>query len=184
MKTNTVLISYKILHKYIGFLSFLLPLILLYQNGLKDSISICYYTKSRDIFELVLGAIGFFFICNKGWDISESVSNKLAGICMILIGLCGCQSSLKSVHYICAILLFSTLGYISFFLFTKTKHHITENKKYRNIIYRTCGILIWFFLFSIIFLDWFGVSIMISESLLFFTFAIAWLIQGEVILKD
>ena len=179
----------KVFSLMIGILAFIFPIILFIQNGLKQSISICYYSpKSHDIFELVLGGIGLFFLCNRGYTKSESIANKVAGICMLLIALCACANSSKVygitifyIHDICAIILFSDLAYMSYFLFTKVKVRMTECKIIRNKIYKICGVMMMIFLISIILLSHFNYTIMISENLLFWTFAIAWLVQGELL---
>lgn len=171
--------SYKDIHRGIAILAYLLPLVLFIQNGLKQSISICYYTQSRDWFEITLGGCGVFFLFVSGYDWKEKLLMRICGLCMLLIGLCGCLSKFSLVHDICAIVLFSTLGFISFWSFTRIKGHRTLEKIKRNKIYEICGLLIWIFLISVVVFSILGKSIMISESLLFWSFATAWSIQGQ-----
>jgi hypothetical protein len=48
------------------------------------------------------------------------------------------------IHFIAAAILFVSLGYVSFFFFTKTDSAEPDPKKrHRNTIYRVCGFAIW-----------------------------------------
>src|ERR1700761_6362448 len=120
-------ISFLRLRKYIGILAISIPFQIFIVSGILSSISYSYYTKSHDLFVGNLFAIGLFLFCDKGYDIKDTIFNRISGICAILIALNPCESqkeilfiSQSKIHYFCACILFLSLSYILFFLFTKS----------------------------------------------------------------
>jgi prepilin signal peptidase PulO-like enzyme (type II secretory pathway) len=94
------------------------------------------------------------------------------------------------VHCACAAIFFILLSFNCWFLFTKTDDFdsVTENKKKRNVIYRSCALVMLFFeIWQVItcnvsfFSGWWT---MINEIGLLFAFCIAWITKGGLILKD
>jgi len=94
-----------------------------------------------------------------------------------------------------AALLFLTLAYISYFLFTKSKFSkipLESQKNKINKVYKTCGILMVLFLIAIavykLFLnDTFLKNynpVFCLEALILIVFGISWLTKGELFLKD
>lgn len=183
---KNIVISFLRQRKYIGVLAFLLPILLIFIVGIQDSISISYYTKFRDIFVGIINVIGLFFIIDKGYDIKDTISNKIAGICCLIISYCPCESNYKILHIIAAFILFFDLGYISMYLFTKTnKEDIETNRKLiRNDIYTLCGLIIFLNLMIICYLVYFNLHIFIPESLCLFAFSFSWSTKGGLFFKD
>ena len=94
------------------------------------------------------------------------------------------------IHCVCAAIFFILLSFNCWFLFTKTDDFdsVTENKRRRNVIYRTCALVMLFFeIWQVItcnvsfFSGWWT---MINEIGLLFAFCIAWITKGGLILKD
>ena len=100
-----------------------------------------------------------------------------------------CQSTCTEkifsyMHYAFSLLFFTAVGLMSLFLFTKSK------KKRRNIVYRTCAILIFFSVFTMVILflidkfcqdvlpfDRYS-AIFWLEPFAVWMFALAWLVKG------
>src|SRR5690348_6806272 len=134
-------ISYLTMRKWIGYLSFLLPWVVVIGGHLfgayptKDSISGYYYSNMRDVFVGALCMVGVFLFSYKGFsDLDDVITNVcgLLAICVALfptrpddgvaanVGLLQLNDFVSSVvHYICAALLFLLLAFISMFLFTR-----------------------------------------------------------------
>ena len=211
--------SFLELRKTIGILGVLLPILLLLGNlsCISDigSMSACYYTRMGDVFVGSLYAIGFFFLCDKGYDKLDTWANRIAGLCALLVANFSCEqntdgcvtrnlpnliwSGRADIHYISASILFTTLGLISLFLFTKTNKKednpnysweaMTSRKKIRNIIYRVCGIIILSSLVVLVVISKLNLfskysPIFICETICLFSFGFSWLVKGNTILKD
>ncbi|WP_394992285.1 hypothetical protein [Emticicia sp.] len=126
------LISYLYLRKAVGFLGFLLPIILVFGalligNGsikncreVQSSISDYYHTRMRDIFVGTLCAIALFLFSYKGYDKRDNIAGTLA--CFFALGVaifptaieiptphCNISSVITNpfiskLHFICAIM--------------------------------------------------------------------------------
>lgn len=97
------------------------------------------------------------------------------------------------IHLGCAATFFLILAYISYFQFTKTSGAMTQNKKTRNTIYRTCAMVIVICILTLLpgFLSdslntWYNDHKMIfwAETLMLWAFGTSWLVKGEFLLKD
>ena len=152
------------LRKALGFLSILLPIIvmvlcLIFGYGFPDSISATYYFDATITpFMIILGASSIVLMCYKGYEKCDDILCTAAGILGLLICLFPCDNPdlvlptehvgtfqlvaniSGPIHNISAALFFILLAYNSYFLFTKTSGNMTENKKRRNIIFKACGI--------------------------------------------
>jgi hypothetical protein len=220
---NPELISYSHLLKFVGWLALLLPVITCLFYGLLggkgpaplDSISEYYYTFMRDIFTGILFMVGLFLYAYKGYNNWENLVFNFAAILCALIALFGMDPVdfpltgfphifnnrililhyhwYSVIHYTSASVLFVILGYVSFFLFTKT--HQTEDptspigptpkKLQRNVLYRICGILIWGALAFYVACCALGVDVhhtyilFVVETICLWAFGFAWLTKGD-----
>jgi hypothetical protein len=205
------MINTKRLRKSLGILGMMLPLIVLalsciFGYGLPDSISATYYLPTCIVpFMIILGAAGILLVSYSGYDQQDNIICTIAGIFAFGICLFSCTTEdliirwpwlveLNKVgtfqlspdisgilHNICAIGFFALLAYNSLFLFTKTNGKITNNKKKRNKIFRTCGIIMTIAFVAIvpvsIFEIWGGVWLI--ETIALFAFGISWLTKAN-----
>jgi hypothetical protein len=163
----------------------------------------------RDFLEAVLIGIGVFIICYYGYELIDRIINTCTGIFAICIALFPCEFGSGSypigifqinsyisniLHLITAGIFFALLGFISFFLFTKTdkSKNMTPQKVIRNIIYRVCGIIIavcgiaiglsFAFLGEYV-MDKYYI-VLILEIIILLAFGVSWLVKGEAIFRD
>jgi hypothetical protein len=181
---NTCITSFLRLRKYIGLLGLLLPFLVVWKAGVLSSISFSYYTGARDVFVGSLYAIGIFLFCDKGYDLTDTLANRIAGLCAVLVANFPCNGIYAWIHYVSATALFVTLGFISMFLFTKSDGCFTEMKRIRNEIYIICGAAIFTCVIIIAVCAYFNHPIFKPETGCLIPFGIAWLVKGETILKD
>ncbi len=208
---RSLVFSYLTLRKGIGFLGISLPFILslgaliVFHNGIQESISSYYYTGMRDVFVGILCAIGVFLFSYKGYESKDDIAGDLAcafaiGVALFPTAPAGNVAALAGiigiVHLVFAAAFFLTLAYFSLFLFTKTDSKKTPTKKkiQRNMVYKTCGytmvICILLMLVDTVLPEELRVSLKTYEpiywleSLAIVSFGISWLIKGETILTD
>jgi len=207
---DPLVLSYLGLRKVVGIIGFALPLVLIFGKillqggGIEDSISSYYYTDLRGWFVGSLCAIGVFLLSTRGYDIRDAIAGRLACVLAVTVAmfpttqpspLCPAPagSYVSKIHWISAALLFATLAYFCLALFTEGSKAPTRRKGTRNVVYRVCGGLIIFSILSIGVIKVVpGVECKLSafspvfwfESLAVFSFAVAWLTKGEMILKD
>jgi drug/metabolite transporter (DMT)-like permease len=209
-------ISYRALRRAIGFLGILLPLLVTViarvfgNTGCQPSISAYFHTTAREVFVGVLAVVGAFLISYKGFDSTDSRASNLAGVAAICVAAFPCQSRLAGpklgifqlpqnwsnhVHVLAAAVLFVTLAGISAFLFTKTDappNAMTDQKKSRNVVYRTCAVVM-----ALALLEIAAASLLLTEAkqdlyrttllgeaVALLAFGVSWLIKGEMILGD
>jgi len=138
--------NYRRLRIAIGYLGFLLPIVLIllssidfFDTKIRTSISHFYYTNLRDIFTGTLFAVGFFMIRYKGlgnkvWYKNDNLLTNIAGIMALAVALLptfpepGDNLSytflplkgkiIGTLHYIAAATLFSAFSLLSIFVFT------------------------------------------------------------------
>jgi len=151
------------LRKLVGFLAFLLPVVvaigvpvLSNDVGLQNSISAYYYTIMRNYFIGTLCAVAVVLFCYKGYEKQDDMAGDIAALLALMVAffpttpdhLAGCDNVLCKaeffgiVHLTAAALLFLVLAYFSLKLFTKSntpKEHWKAPKRRRNAIYNTCG---------------------------------------------
>ena len=202
---NKMALSHIGLRKILGWLGLALPVLcviggwLAGQSG--NSISAYYGTNMRDLFVGVLFLTGFFMITYKGYDKKDDIITTIGGVASIVTAFFPCCSSELSIwmlpdsisslfHLVGAITLFASFGFMSYFQFTKTDGNMTDQKKKRNVIYRTCGIVIAaMILYTPLGAFWidhtYGLStILVVETIMLVAFAISWFTKGEALLKD
>jgi quinol-cytochrome oxidoreductase complex cytochrome b subunit len=178
-------------------------------HSIQDSISHYYYTIAGNLFTGTLCAVALFLISYRGYPgDKDSIFTTLAGLFALGVaffptndnsnGRCAIlhlpdSDPRRIIHYTCATLFFVLLACISFYFFTRSKGTKTERKKLRNKIYRTCAILIIFFIVLIALCGFFekdlpGISrynpIFWFEWCALLAFGTSWLIKGELVLKD
>ena len=205
---NTVTVNTKRMRIMIGALGMLLPwLVALITLSWPQSISITYYSLfAVGTFMVVLGSAGILLINYKGYDRVDDISATIAGIFGLLICLFPMtyipNPSLKTgilhltsttsniIHCISAMGFFTTLAFMSFFLFTKTDGNMTKQKKIKNIIYKVCGIgmLGSFSLFLLELIPGFKCYNLtwIIEAIALFFFGLSWIVKSDAFpfLKD
>jgi hypothetical protein len=205
-------ISFRTIRRIIGYLGIGLPFALWIMAAIlgcrqqQPSISHYYYTMAGSLLVGVLCAVGLFLISYKGFGPHDDRATNIAGIFAFGVAffptgnftssVCALftypESKLREdIHYGCAALLFVTLAYISFFLFTRSKGGKTDEKIVRNRIYRTCAVLMLSFIILVpICAAWLGKAIgkynptFYLEAGALISFGISWLVKGEVVLKD
>lgn len=117
------------------------------------SISATYYVTPALVG--VLTSASIVLMCYDGYDLQDNLVTTLSGVFGIFIVLFPCNCSLtpehtgffqipasisSKIHCASAVIFFCLLAYNSLFLFTKSDGNMTEKKKIRNILYRSCGI--------------------------------------------
>lgn len=210
MEEPVKLISYVKLRQAIGWLGIFLPILMLSeslffcQTPVKDTISHYYYANVGDVFVAVLTALAVFFFSYKGYEREkDNYLTNIAGIAALGIAffptngfdqLCPeyCEMKVPSIvfhylHMISAFTFFTSLALLLIFFFTRSNdlEHMTRQKKIRNGIYRSCGIIMLLCLAAIIAcvcMKYYNLFWL--ETLALFAFGFAWLIKGELILKD
>lgn len=208
---DPVMMSHMTLRKLLGFLGFLLPVILIagmvFKNEapiIQPSISDYYHTGMRDVFVIVVASFGLFLFTYKGYKAksfwtNDSLFTNAAGVFAILVALCPtnatptCEVYTCYVHFTAATLFFTILAYISYFIFTlsnKPPAERTPQKRIRNRVFRICGItmalcivalILYFAFFKQV---WPGVTVFIFETVALWAFGFSWLTKGEAIWAD
>jgi hypothetical protein len=158
------------LRNAIGIIGILLPFVLAFGNMLfrgfviQDSISSYYYTPMRDVLVGSLCAIGVFLFSYKGYDDpnhawrrlpfkgTDDFASTLAGVCAVGVALFPTQSGPTTLnefigsersaglHVLFAAVFFSSLAFISFWLFPK--HGSPKDdpvSEHERLVYRLCG---------------------------------------------
>ncbi len=209
VKMDPAVHSFLVLRRVVGFIALLLPLTLVVpwwaanHNLLPSSMSSYYYTGMRDIFVGALCAIGIINICCRGYDRHDTTLGILSGIFAIGVaffptmpdsGATHAQIVVGTIHIVCASLLFLSLAYFCFFLFTMSAEGlvVTRRKRHRNGIYRVCGGMILasvlaIILFKVIHRPYlFGPigSMFCFETTALMSFGVAWMVKGGVVLRD
>jgi hypothetical protein len=214
IKEDPRLISFQTLRKTVGWLGISLPLAMIAGNllftrcnCLQDTVSHYYYTVTGDLFVGILSAVALFLFAYKGYDSKDNWWTCLAGFFALCVALfptnnnssdsCAISSLpnhevRRVIHYFSAAAFFLILAGISLFLFTKSKGTFTKEKKWRNRIYRICGIVI---LLCIAAVGLYGLSkgdspwsrykpVFWLEWAALIAFGVSWLVKGEFFLED
>lgn len=199
---ESVTVNTKRMRIMIGILGMLLPwLVALITLSWPQSISITYYSVfAVGTFMVVLGSAGILLINYKGYEKVDDISATIAGIFGILIclfpmtylpepsmqtGILHLPSNVSNIfHCISASVFFTTLAFMSFFLFTKTAGEMTQQKKIKNIIYRVCGVgMLVSFLFIVLatIIPGFGPYNLtwIVEAIALFFFGFSWIVKSD-----
>ncbi|MBA2248800.1 MAG: hypothetical protein H0W12_01255 [Chitinophagaceae bacterium] len=209
------LISYNTLRKAIGWMGISLPAVMIAGNflwghcsSLQDSNSHYYYTVTGNLFTGILCAVALFLLAYKGFDRTDHITSSLAGFFALGIAMFPTNDNSANscaiihlpinairnyIHYCFAAAFFISLACISLFLFTKSKGYKTKEKKLRNKVYRSCGIIIFIAVFLLALYSFFGdhfhsfgkyKPVFWLEWIALGAFGASWLVKGELILKD
>jgi len=198
--------SYWALRKAVGWIGVLLPFVLVigailvfHENrNIQESISHYYHTDMRDVFVGALCAVALFMFFYTGYDERDNWAGHAAGLFAIGIAWfptteVGSSDFIGKIHFVCAASFFLVLSYFSLFLFTKTKkgRDPTPQKKTRNKIYLTCGLimiacLIAIALYKIFVKDPHPESFFVfaAETIALVAFGVSWLTKGETLYPD
>ncbi len=206
---ESLVFSYLELRKTLGILGISLPFIMavggwiIFNTGLRGSISSYYHTGMRDVFVGLLFAMGFFLLSYKGYERADDLAGDLGFVFALGVALfpttpqgAGGSSIIGYLHMAFTVLFFSTLIYFSFFLFTKSdpEKSPTKRKLQRNKVYRICGITmsVCILLIAVYVLLPDSAEAILKpykivfwlETIAIWAFGISWLVKGETMLKD
>jgi hypothetical protein len=202
-KNEQQIISYFTLRKLIGVLGIILPLLMvifkfIYENSTEIEFSISdYYDNGGAGYVLVgvLFVLGFFLLSYKGYDKLDDRVSDFGCLCALGVALFPTTSENKTVHimhFVFALLLFSTFIFFCLYLFRKTSGAVTQKKVARNRVYVTCGIIMIVCIIGIA-LASFGVLgsaaskyhiVFWLEAVALFSFGFSWIVKGELLWKD
>jgi hypothetical protein len=174
-----------------------------------DSISAYYYTGMRDVFVSTLVLVGILLTCYRTLSLRDNIISIIAGIAAIGIGIfpmdptfatevlqkypemasekCYINRGLLGFHFIFVGTFFALSFYLVYFRFSAFTPSIpTRQKLIRNKVYKYCGaaMLAAFIAIGLLAFKNKGASIFWPETLAVFAFALAWLVKGQMILKD
>jgi hypothetical protein len=214
-RERSLIVSYLAMRRLIGVLGILLPIVVVFggfthgEPTLQGSISGYYYTNMRDFFVGILSGVALFLISYKGYERIDDIVVNMSGIFamgMVLfptamysgkterVGIFLINDGVSgTIHLIFGTLFFLALSYNSMYLFTRRHPGVMgKEKKRRNIIYRTCGIVMLVAIFCItiytVFLrETFLASsnpVLILESVALLAFGVSWLVKGNTLFKD
>jgi hypothetical protein len=189
----------------IGYIGLLLPLFLIFLAVVRDgvvqwrsleSISAYYYSGAVTAFVGMLVALALFLFTYRGYENKYHWADRAVSITAAVTALgvalfptaapngtpaLSWWSPMTGVlHYICATVLFSMFAVFALLLFplTAKDEDVSRDKRRRNRIFRSCGIVI---VASIIWASVAGHnerSIFWPESAALAAFAVSWLVKG------
>jgi len=154
--------AYTHLQQIVGVIAVALPFVLIIGNRaltgdeLETSISAYYHTPMGGVFVGALAALGVFFLSYNykplpGFNLDNKLST-LATVAALGVAFFPTTSDASvatqseqvvgRVHLIFAGLLFTLLAVFALVLFPRSGGAKTAAKKHRNIVYRTCGVII------------------------------------------
>jgi len=214
-RNKSLIISFLTMRRLIGILGIALPIVVVLgglmqsQPVVQGSVSGYYYTSMRDIFVGSLCAVSLFLMSYRGYEKIDGVVAKMGGA--FALGMVIFPTSMFSgkvvkvgtfliddnisgyIHLIFAALFFLTLSFNSIFLFTR-RHPgpMGRAKRHRNIIYRTCGIIMFMsmgcIIIYMIFLRNTSLArinlVLILETVALMAFGVSWLVKGNTLFKD
>jgi hypothetical protein len=172
---------------------------------LERSISDYYHTPMRNYLVGSLFAIAAFLVCTRGYDLRDEITGYVAGGLALIVALVPAVNprhtlhnryydDLGRVHLVAAALMFLVLAYFCLVLFRKTSSHnpLTRRKRHRNRVFLVCGLVMVVCMSIMLSLTVKSVQAVLwptgvlfwCESLALFAFGVAWLIKGEVFLRD
>ncbi|MBL7942885.1 MAG: hypothetical protein JNM00_08970 [Flavobacteriales bacterium] len=216
-KTNPHIITVRTLRVAVGVMGMTLPFVVVMLSGifggcdqLLDTISHYYFSAAGDVFVGILCAVALFFFSYQGYedDRRDRIATNIAAVGALCVALSptnpmtepACEviffndNSVRAfIHYGGATVLFCTLAFISYFLFTKSKGDLTNRKLLRNRIYRWCAVIMVLSVVAIGLIGWLehrrgqvfdGSPVFWLETLALVAFGISWFIKGETLFRD
>lgn len=202
---NQQIISYFTLRKLIGVLGIALPVLMIVFNyislnswQIEFSISDYYDNGSAGyVFVGVLFVLGFFLLSYKGYEIVDDRAASFG--CVFALGVALFPTTSKNytvhvMHFVFALLLFSTFIFFCLYLFRKTSgiKSVTKQKVVRNRVYITCGIIMIVCIIGIALASFnvFGKAaaqyhiVFWLEAIALTAFGFSWIVKGELLWKD
>lgn len=199
-KPNDQIISYYTLRILIGATGILLPLLVVIGKWVSDKTPALEYSISDyydngaagDILVGILFVLGFFLLTYKG---PEKIDNITADVgCVAALGVALFPTTATGwvhiLHFVFAMSLFSVFIFFSLILFRKTDPFkpMTPEKKNRNYIYLSCGIIMIICIVAIagtILLIDYSISekyklVYWFESIALVAFGISWITKSEM----
>jgi hypothetical protein len=214
-REQSLIISHLAMRRLIGILGISLPFVIVIggltqgPGSLQGSISGYYYTNMRDLLVGILSGVALFLISYKGYDKIDDFVANLSGIfalgmvlfptgmfCgrVVKVGMFMLDDNISEIiHLSFGSLFFLALAFNSLFLFTR-KHPgvMGREKKRRNFIYRTCGIVMLVAQILIAIYTAFlretrlaaDYPVLILETVALFAFGISWMVKGNTLFRD
>lgn len=203
--------AYAFLQRVVGILAVALPFVLAighFISGgrhLQGSISAFYYTHLGNWFVGTLCALAVFFLSYNikplpGHNLDKLIT-RATSVMAVMVAMFPTTSSdpdqtgasqwVGRIHITCATILFTLLGVLSMFFFTKFDPAVgmTAKKAQRNRLYRVCGGAIFasIVLIAVVYAtpvpeSW--RSVFFLESVAVIAFGVSWLVKGGVGLAD
>jgi len=174
-----------------------------------NSISAYYYTGMRDVFVSTVVLVGALLSCYRTPARRDNWVAAIAGVAAVGIGLfpmdpiyaaeilrkfpemaeakCYINRGLLGYHFLFVSTFFALSFYLVYFRVSAlTPPNPTKQKRTRNKIYKVCGAAMLFAFLAIGLLTIFkqGASIFWPETVAVVAFAAAWLVKGQMFLKD
>ena len=194
--------------RLIGFLGFLLPVLLYVVAGIRPtdglprwrlltSVSDYYYTGAVGIFVGVLFALSLFLFTYRGYKgvVADRLVGWLGGAAALGVALFPTSApnglseptwwtrQLSVVHYVSAVLLFVSFILFSMWLFRKSNISKRQDrpleKRWRDTVCLVCGLTM---IVSVLWAAGSSIAhapVFIPEAVAIFAFAISWLAKGE-----
>jgi len=206
--------SYLSMRRMVGILAIGLPFIIvlggLVETGsiIQGSLSSYYYTNMRDFLVGLIFAVAIFLISYKGYELIDDIVTNLSGV--FALGIIAYPTSMFSnqvvrvgvfqtpddvsqyIHLVFSILFLLSLAFNSIFLFTRHSGNPSREKKKRNKIYASCGIVMvlsvigmvtYIVFYSHTFLAK-GRPVLIFETIALISFGVSWLVKGHTLFRD
>jgi hypothetical protein len=214
-RERSLIFSYLAMRRLIGILGISLPFIIVLggltqgASSLQGSISGYYYTNMRDFLVGILNGVALFLISYKGYEKIDDIVANLSGLfalgmvffptgmfCghVVKVGMFQLDDNISEiVHLAFGSLFFLALSFNSMFLFTRRHPGVMgREKKRRNLIYRTCGIVMLVAQIIIAIYTAFlrttflagTYPVLILETVALFAFGISWLVKGNTLFQD
>ena len=214
-REKSLIISYLTMRRLIGILGISLPFIVILggfaqgEPGLQGSISGYYHTNMRDLFVGILSAVALFLLSYRGYEQIDDIVANMSGI--FAVGMILFPTALYSgkvvrvgmfliadniseiIHLAFGAFFFIALSFNSLFLFTRRHPGVMgKEKKRRNMIYRSCGIvmllaIVCIIIYTIFLRGTFIAAInpvLILETVALLAFGISWLVKGHTLFRD
>jgi hypothetical protein len=201
--SHDLALDYIYLRKAIGVLALLLPTIVVLgkwsldrQWALEGSISLFYYTHSRNFFVGILCALAVFFLSYEhgatGKFKADNYWSGFASAMALGVAFLPTMRTLQAtsaervvgvLHLVCAGALFVILGVFAIHFFRMSDGPVTQEKVKRNKVYLACGSIIFACLGAVVASEIFKPPaewnvLFFLETVMVWAFAVSWLIKG------
>jgi hypothetical protein len=214
-REKSLIISYLTMRRLIGILGISLPFIVIIggltqgESALQGSISGYYYTNMRDLFVGILSGVALFLLSYRGYEQIDDIVANMSGIFAlgiilfptamfsgksVRVGMFLIADNISEIiHVAFGALFFLALSFNSLFLFTRRHPGVMgKEKKRRNIIYSSCGVvmilaIVCITLYTLFLRGTFLAAmnpVLILESVALIAFGISWLVKGHTLFKD